>query len=90
MTESATVALTGGLTLRTVAGVLERPLPVSGDWVIDLGGVTEVDSSALALLLAYLRRAKAHGAKVELRALPESLRALARLYGVDALLPVAA
>jgi phospholipid transport system transporter-binding protein len=90
MTASASVELVGELTLRTVAGVLERPLPGSGDWVIDLGGVTGVDSSALALLLAWVRRAKARGARVELRALPESLLALARLYGVDVLLPVAA
>jgi phospholipid transport system transporter-binding protein len=89
MAEPASVELAGGLTLGTVAGVLKRPLPTAGDWIIDLSGVTEVDSSALALLLAWLRRAKARGIKVELRALPASLLALARLYGVDVLLPVA-
>ncbi|MDR1228272.1 MAG: STAS domain-containing protein [Azoarcus sp.] len=89
MTEPPVVKLEGTLTFQTVAASLERPLP-AGDFIIDLGGVTQADSAALALLLAWLRRAKAGGGRVELRALPESLRALAKLYGIDALLPVAA
>ncbi|MDR1062485.1 MAG: STAS domain-containing protein [Azoarcus sp.] len=89
MAEPPVVKLEGTLTLQTVAVSLERPLP-AGDFTIDLGGVAQADSAALALLLAWLRRAKASGSRVELRALPESLRALAKLYGIDALLPVAA
>jgi phospholipid transport system transporter-binding protein len=83
------VELEGALTLETVAACFERSLP-AGDVVLDFSGVTRVDSSALALLLAWVRHLKARGSKVELRALPESLLTLARLYGVDALLPLAA
>jgi phospholipid transport system transporter-binding protein len=82
--------LEGALTLETVTACLERDLPVGSVVVFDFGGVTRVDSSALALLLAWLRRAKVRGSAVELRALPEPLLALARLYGVDTLLPPAA
>jgi len=87
MAEPSIVKLEGALTLETVAACLERPLP-AGDLIFDLGGVTRVDSSALALLLAWLRRLKARESTAELRALPESLRSLARLYGVDTLLPL--
>jgi phospholipid transport system transporter-binding protein len=90
MEEPSVVRLEGALTLETVTACLERDLPVGNLVVFDFGGVTRVDSSALALLLAWLRRAKARGSAVELRALPESLLALAQLYGVDALLPPSA
>ena len=90
MTEPSVVKLEGALTLETAAACLERALP-AGNLVFDFADVTRVDSSALALLLAWLRRAKARGdSVVELRAPPESLLALARLYGLDALLPLAA
>ena len=89
MTEPSIVKLEGELTLETAAACLGRALP-AGNLMFDFSGVTRVDSSALALLLAWLRRAKAGGRAVELRALPEPLLALARLYGVDALLPLAA
>ena len=85
--ETTTVKLEGALTMRTAAANFARPLH-AGDWTFDFGGVSEVDSSALALLLAWLRRAKARGTEVELRVLPGPLFALARLYGVDTLLPV--
>jgi len=88
MAELSVVKLEGALTLETVAACLGRALP-AGNLVFDFSEVTRVDSSALALLLAWLRRAKARESTVELRALPESLCSLARLYGVDALLPIA-
>ncbi|MCL1825715.1 MAG: STAS domain-containing protein [Betaproteobacteria bacterium] len=89
MAEPSVVKLEGALTLETAAACLERVLP-GGNLVFDFGNVTRVDSSALALLLAWLRRARERGSAVELHALPEPLLALARLYGVDALLPLAA
>ena len=55
---------------------------------VDLGEVTEMDSALLALLLAWLREAEAHGHALQFARLPEALRTIARLYGVDALIPV--
>ena len=50
---------------------------------VDLGGLTQVDTSALAMMLAVEREAKTHGVKVHWRSMPASLRALARLSSVE-------
>ncbi len=46
-----------------------------------------MDSALLALLLAWLREARLHDRTLVFTNLPESLRTIARLYGVDRLLP---
>ena len=50
---------------------------------VDLGGLTQVDTSALAMMLAVERAAKAHGLAVHWRSMPSSLQALARLSSVE-------
>ncbi|ATE58685.1 STAS domain-containing protein [Thauera sinica] len=81
--------LEGALTMRTVAEMLEsgRRRASEGDLVVDFAAVTEADSAALALLLDWLRAARAAGHELAVRALPAGLASLAALYGVDALLP---
>ena len=54
--------------------------------VVDASNLTQFDSSALAVLLECHRAADAFGKPFELRNAPPKLAALARLYGVDALL----
>lgn len=78
--------LAGALTMRSVAAEYAKEL-AAGDLVIDFSAVTEADSAALALVLDWLRRARARGTNIELRALPEALVVLAEVYGVTALLP---
>ncbi|MGN6389984.1 MAG: STAS domain-containing protein [Burkholderiaceae bacterium] len=58
----------------------------AGQTEIDLGGVTTIDSSAVALLLAWRRAASAAGKPLRLLHLPAGLLSLAALYGVTALL----
>ena len=53
---------------------------------VDLSGVTEVDSSALSLLLEWRREAVRNGREIRYRNLPGSLKSLADLYGVTELL----
>jgi len=53
---------------------------------IDLGTVTESDSTAISLLLEWQRTAKARGWKVGYVNLPANLRSLAEVYGVLELL----
>jgi len=53
---------------------------------VDLSGVTEVDSSALSLLLEWRRAAKRSGRAIQYRNLPASLTSLAELYGITELL----
>jgi len=85
------IVLTGPVTLANVAALLEegRRHLAEGAGTVDLAGVTELDSSALALLLAWLRDARAGGRAVAFANLPESLQTIARLYGVQDLLPAA-
>ena len=85
------LVLSGPVTLANVAALLEegRRHLAEGAATVDLSAVTELDSSALALLLAWLRDAKAGGRAVAFANLPESLQTIARLYGVQDLLPAA-
>mgnify|MGYP003768140213 FL=1 len=59
----------------------------AGETVFDLGGVKAADSSGVALLLAWQRRALDAGHRVTFVNVPENVRKLAALYGVDTLLP---
>ena len=58
----------------------------AGQPAIDLSGLTTVDSSAVATLLAWKRAAVARQATLALQNLPPSLLSLAELYGVAELL----
>jgi len=84
--------VSGAVTLGNVAALLEEGRRYIGDGVqtIDLAEVSEMDSALLALLLAWLREANARQRALEFANLPASLRTIARLYGVDDLLPVKA
>lgn len=89
-------ALQGPLSFETVPGVLvesdkyaaRTDLPDA--LTIDFAQVTHVDSSAVALLLEWLRRAKRRGKTLAFVNLPANLLALARLYGVAELIQPAA
>ena len=83
--------VSGPVTLANVAGLLEegRRHLEEGVRTVDLSEVTEMDSALLAMLLAWLRDAKHRGREIAFANLPESLQTIARLYGVDSLLPIA-
>jgi len=89
--EEGRIVLSGPVTLANVAQVLEegRRHLAEGVATVDLAEVSELDSSALALLLAWLREARAAGRTIGFANLPESLQTIARLYGVQDLLPAA-
>ena len=54
--------------------------------VVDASALQQFDSSALAVLLECQRQAQAWGRAFAVRQAPPKLTALAKLYGVDALL----
>lgn len=56
------------------------------DVIVDLSGVTEVDSSAVSLLLEWRRAAQSAARRVEFVNIPSNLKSLADLYGVADLL----
>ncbi len=57
--------------------------------LLDLAAVHEIDSSALSVILAWLRTAGEHGVALRIVSPPASLISLATLYGVCELLPIA-
>lgn len=60
-----------------------------GIFQVDFSAVTEADSSALALMFAWLRHASKKDQQLHFSQLPEGLRSLADLYDVTDLLPLA-
>ena len=87
--EGERMVVSGALTLANVAAVLRDGNAAIGEGVrtVDLAEVGELDSSALALLLAWLREAKRQNRGLTFANLPQGLTTIARLYGVAELLP---
>ena len=87
--EGERMLVTGPVTLANVAQTLEEGYAAirAGAGAVDLAGVTELDSSLLAMLLAWLREAARAGRTLRLDNLPAGLTTIAQLYGVDELLP---
>ena len=88
------VTLPPVLTLASVPGFVQglKPsvLAEPAEAVLDASGLTEFDSSALAVLLECRRQALAAGKAFSVRGLPARLRQLAGLYGVAELIPASA
>jgi phospholipid transport system transporter-binding protein len=87
--EGERLYVSGPATLATAAQLLGEargPL-AAGVRRIDLGEVTELDSSLLAVLFAWMRQARERERVLSLERLPADLKSLAQLYGVAELLP---
>jgi len=87
--------LPASLTLKDAKAVLEslrQSLAADGDsvWRIDAARVTQLDTSALAVLLECSRMAAAGKRKLQIVNAPARMSDLAHLYGVDGLLGVEA
>lgn len=77
--------VSGALGFDTVTQ-LPASLPGDGDVVADLSAVERVDSAGLALLLEWVRTARARGWSVVFQGVPGQLSAIARVSGVDEIL----
>ena len=79
----------GPLTMETVPAVAQAGATAMTNEIrrIDLTGVQEVDSAAVALLVDWVRRA---GPSLVIQGAPAPLRNLAGLYSMNGLLPFAA
>ena len=86
--EGEVLRITGALDFETLPGVIAEAdkyvarTDLPSRLTIDFSGVTGVDSSAVALLLDWRRRAVERRLELEFTHLPETLLALAELYGV--------
>jgi len=87
--EGERLLVSGPVTLANVGAELEQGVAAirAGARAVDLAGVTELDSSLLAMLLAWLREAAALRGTLRFDNLPEGLLTIARLYGVVELIP---
>ena len=64
-------------------------LVAGGLGLIDLSGVTAVDSSGLSVVFGWLRAAKAQGKSIRIANPPKDFISLAEVYGVADQLPLA-
>ncbi|QRM20601.1 STAS domain-containing protein [Dechloromonas sp. TW-R-39-2] len=79
------------LVMANARGLLEagRSALQAGEDVFDFAEVREADSSALAVMLGWLRAAELSRSTVRFANIPAGVRSLAELYGVAELLPLA-
>ncbi|CAG9182822.1 STAS domain-containing protein [Cupriavidus respiraculi] len=82
------LSLGTSLTNRNAAAMLRDGLArvAQGEAEIDCGALGQVDSAAVAVMLALARAAQARNTALRFVAVPRQLAELATLYGVDGLL----
>lgn len=82
----------GAVTLDNVLDLLEAGTRLFKDQatIVDFSHATDVDSSALSLMLEWTRRAHRRGAGIRFTNLGESISSLTQLYGIETLLPLTA
>jgi phospholipid transport system transporter-binding protein len=83
------MVLQGNLNMDTVPALYATGVQrLSGeDLLVDFSQVESVDSAAVSMLLGWERAAQREARELRVKGLPEDLLSLARLYGVDQLLP---
>ena len=88
--EGDSLRISGRLTMDSIgASFVEAMQPLDGkNWTIDLAQVEEADSAAVSMLLAWLRNAQRHEARLIFVNVPDTLHSLAELYGVADALPL--
>jgi len=86
--EDGRCTVQGPITIENVETLLGegKELLTAAQLTVDLAAVTEVDSSALSLLLEWRREARRNGRAISFLNLPANLKSLAELYGVTELL----
>lgn len=85
--------ISGELNMQTVPDLLQRVEPIltrgNGEICFDLQQVTRTDSAGLALLVEWMQAARQRQLAISFRNLPDQLRDIARISGLDELLPLA-
>ena len=81
--------LQGDVTMDTVPALFAQGLQHLSrkNLVVDLAQTQAVDSAAVSILLAWQRAAQSGQRTLQITNLPENLLSLARLYGVEEMLP---
>lgn len=90
--EDSALLLSGDLDKHTVPAALKQArqliLGAGGPIRLDLGAVTRADSAGIAMLLDCMRQARQAGLEVRFQRVPEQMLAIARVSGLDHILPL--
>ena len=80
--------LNGDVVIGTVKSILtnSESLPINQDTVIDFKQVTDIDTTAISLILEWKRRAIKENQVLNIINLPANLNSLVQLYGVEDLI----
>lgn len=83
------LSVKGAVTIDNVVTVMERGVVLFDreDLIIDLAQVTDVDSSAVSMLLQWQREALHRNRQIRFANVPPKLQSLIQLYGVSELIP---
>lgn len=90
--DGSKIAVRGSITFSNVVELTQQGIGLidSHCQVVDLNEVTEVDSSAVSMLLEWLRVAKMRKLDLHFVNLPENLNSLLKLYGLSGIILSAA
>lgn len=86
-----TVEVSGPMTLALASDLLTEGCAAlgQGEVVFDLAAVTDVDSSSIAVIFGWLRKAREQGHSIRIAHPPKDLLNLAEVYDVTSMLPLA-
>lgn len=89
--EDGQLSVEGSITIDNVVTVAARGVALfnSGDLVIDLARVAEVDSTAVSMLLEWRREANRRNCRLSFINMPQKLQSLVQLYDVADLMRLA-
>jgi len=86
------VHVSGDLNAASVPALLDDSVALfqqAGEQLcVDLADITRADSSGLALLIDWMRSAKRHNQQLIFRRIPAQLLEMARVSGIESLLPL--
>ncbi|HUL42145.1 MAG TPA: STAS domain-containing protein [Burkholderiales bacterium] len=79
----------GAVTMSNVNSLFEAGLQQLNHELteVDFSGLREVDSSAITMVLEWLRVSKRRNLRLSVRNMPDNMKSLASLYGVLDLIP---
>jgi phospholipid transport system transporter-binding protein len=85
LSDSGKLSVEGSVTINNVVAVVARGIALFDreNLVIDLTQVTEVDSSAVCMLLEWQREAGRRNCRICFDNMPQNLKGLTQLYGVS-------
>lgn len=87
--EDGKVVVRGAVVVDNVVEMTQQGLALldNNHVVVDLGEVTEVDSSVVSMLFEWLRMAQTRNQQLHFVNLPNNLTSLVQLYGVSDFIP---